>query len=232
MSEDRYFSLQQLADKRIEGFPRTREGWRDFISRNPWPKREVPGRGGKGGTRTEYLPPPEVQLLIDEADARRRDEVPALGAAIAQQERTRYSLLDDFVMVPRYDVSGSAGNGAVIHSEQIVDHLAFRADWVKNALGVARKDLALISVKGDSMEPTLSEGDLILVDTGVRRLEDSAIYVLRRGEGLFVKRVQNKLDGTVVVKSDNHRYDAETYTSESAPSIDVIGRVVWVGRRL
>jgi phage repressor protein C with HTH and peptisase S24 domain len=139
---------------------------------------------------------------------------------------------EDFVMVPRYDVHGSAGNGAVIHSEQIVDYLAFRANWVRNALGVAHKDLVLISVKGDSMEPTLSNGDLILVDTGARRIEDSAIYVLKNGSGLLVKRLQHKLDGTVIVKCDNDRYESEVYSAEAAVAVIVVGRVVWAGRKL
>lgn len=139
----------------------------------------------------------------------------------------------DFVMVPRYDVHGSAGNGSVIHSEQIVDHLAFRAEWVRNALGVAQKDLALISVKGDSMEPTLSNGDLILVDTSARHVEDSAIYVLNSPKGLFVKRLQHKLSGEVVVKSDNAaQYEPEVYDPDAAALLSVVGRVVWAGRRL
>jgi len=139
---------------------------------------------------------------------------------------------DDFVMVPRYDLAGSAGGGALIHSEQIVDHLAFRADWVRNALGVARKDLVLISVKGDSMEPTLSDGDLILIDTSVRTIGDSAVYALRKGDELFVKRIQHKLDGTLRVMSDNAKYETETYDAEHAPAVIVIGRVLWVGRKL
>ncbi len=139
---------------------------------------------------------------------------------------------EDFVMVPRYDVHGSAGHGSVVHSEQIVDYLAFRSDWVRNTLGVAHKDLALISVKGDSMEPTLSNGDLILVDTGARRIEDSAIYVLKNGSGLLVKRLQHKLDGTVIVKCDNARYESEIYSAEAAVAVVVVGRVVWAGRKL
>lgn len=138
----------------------------------------------------------------------------------------------DFVTVPRYDVSGSAGHGAVIHSEQIVDHLAFRADWVKNALGVSRDALALISVKGDSMEPTLSNGDLILLDTTHRQVEDNAIYALQHNGTLLVKRIQRKLDGSLVVKSDNDRYESESLDEEAAGRLKVVGRVVWAGRRM
>jgi phage repressor protein C with HTH and peptisase S24 domain len=139
---------------------------------------------------------------------------------------------DGFIVVPRYEVQASAGNGSVIHSEQIVDYLAFSAEWIRNALGVSQKDLALISVKGDSMEPGLSNDDLILVDMRKSRVEDNAIYVLRLGGELLVKRIQRKLDGSLHVMSDNPRYEAEIISAERAAELSVLGRVVWSGRRM
>jgi phage repressor protein C with HTH and peptisase S24 domain len=141
-------------------------------------------------------------------------------------------LTEGFVQVPRYEVAASAGGGAVIHSEQIVDHLSFKAEWVHNALGVPVKDLALINVTGDSMEPTLSEGDLILIDMSHRGMKDNAIYVLQLNGSLLVKRLQHKLDGSVVVKSDNLIYDPETVSGEAIELLNIIGRVVWCGRRM
>lgn len=141
-------------------------------------------------------------------------------------------LADDFVTVPRYDVEACAGHGAVIHSEQIVDHLAFRSDWVRHALGVQQSDLALISVKGDSMEPTLSNGDLILLDMHQGSVEDNAIYALQHNGTLLVKRIQRRLDGSVVVSSDNPRYEAEVIRAEDVEALRVVGRVVWAGRRM
>lgn len=141
-------------------------------------------------------------------------------------------LADDFVTVPRYDVEACAGHGAVIHSEQVVDHLAFRADWVRHALGVQQSDLALISVKGDSMEPTLSNGDLILLDMHQGKVEDNAIYALQHNGTLLVKRIQRRLDGSVVVSSDNPRYESETIGAEGVDALRVVGRVVWAGRRM
>lgn len=139
---------------------------------------------------------------------------------------------DGFVMVPHYEVHASAGNGSLVHSEQIVDYLAFKADWVRNTLGVAQKDLALISVKGDSMEPVLSNEDLILIDMRKSRVEDNAIYVLQLDGTLLVKRIQRKLDGSLHVMSDNPRYEAEIVNAERAPELHVLGRVVWSGRRM
>ncbi len=138
----------------------------------------------------------------------------------------------DYVHIPRFEVVASAGGGAVVHSEQIVDYLSFRADWVRSALGVSVGDLALISVIGDSMEPSLSEGDVVLLDMTTRSVLDGSIYALQLNGGLLVKRIQRMLDGSLVVKSDNARYDTETVSEDKADRIKIIGRVVWVGRRL
>lgn len=183
--------------------------------------------------RREFLKTGEGEVFEPE---KRAPEVPVPPADIPESytrppKATRLDL-DAFVTVPRYDVSACAGHGAVIHSEHIVDYLAFKADWVRNALGVSAKDLALISVKGDSMEPTLSNGDLILLDMHQGKIEDNAIYALQHNSTLVVKRVQRKLDGSVVVKSDNPRYEAEALGADAAALLKVVGRVVWAGRRM
>lgn len=138
----------------------------------------------------------------------------------------------EYVHIPRFEVAASAGGGAVVHSEQIVDYLSFRADWVRSTLGVSVRDLALISVIGDSMEPSLSEGDVVLLDMTTTSVLDGSIYALQLNGGLLVKRIQRMLDGSLVVKSDNARYDTETVSEDKADRLKVIGRVVWVGRRL
>lgn len=147
----------------------------------------------------------------------------------------QYSLAEpsvEYVHIPRYEVEASAGGGAVIHGEQVVDYLSFRAEWVRNSLGVSVRDLALISVIGDSMEPTLSEGDVVLLDMTTKGVMDGSIYALQLNGGLLVKRIQRKLDGSIVVKPDNPRYDTEIISEDSADLLKIIGRVVWVGRRL
>ncbi|TSK09225.1 MAG: helix-turn-helix transcriptional regulator [Geobacter sp.] len=131
-----------------------------------------------------------------------------------------------YVQVPRYEIAASAGGGAMVHSEQIVDHLAFKADWLKVSLGLSPRHVAVISVIGDSMEPYLDDGDLILVDLSVTHIENNAIYVLQFGDSLLVKRVQVKLDGEVIVKSDNPRYEPEAFHGDSAERLRVVGRMV------
>lgn len=137
--------------------------------------------------------------------------------------------MEGYVLVPRYDVRASAGGGSVVHSEQVVDHLAFKADWVRNRLGVNPAHLLLLEAVGDSMEPTISDGDLLLVSTYEPRIRDNAIYALNVSGDLMVKRVQKKLDGTLVVSSDNPRYSAEEVEARNSDLLRVIGQVLWHG---
>lgn len=180
--------------------------------------------------RRSTVPPEVLPRLMEEAVEYQLDV-----EGLEQRHGAEYpkpSVVGDFVLVPRYDIAGSAGHGSLVSSEQVVDYLAFRADWVRNVLGVAQKDLVLISVKGDSMAPTLSDGDLILVDRSRERIEDSGIYVIHLDDALLVKRIQRHLDGTLTVRSDNERYSAEQVSAESATSLRVVGRVVWACRRV
>lgn len=134
--------------------------------------------------------------------------------------------LDEYIRVPRYEVAASAGGGALVQSEQIVDYLAFKQDWLRSQLGLSPTNVAVISVVGDSMEPYLYDGDLILIDTNVTRIENDAVYVLQTGDSLLVKRIQKKLDGTVIVKSDNERYEPDVFRGEAVAQLRVVGRLV------
>lgn len=139
---------------------------------------------------------------------------------------------DGFILVPRYDVSAKMGSGSVVHSEQIVDHLAFRAEWVRTELGTSPKNLILISAIGDSMEPELRAGDLLLVDCSVEHVRQDAIYAIALEGELRIKRIQRLFDGTLIIKSDNPSYTPEQLTPIQAEQLRIVGRVVWSGRRM
>ena len=138
----------------------------------------------------------------------------------------------DLVAVPRLDVGASAGAGALDGDEKRLGRIAFDPLWLRR-IGVGDgKSLSVIRVQGDSMVPTLSDGDEILVDRGdaAARLRDG-IYVLRIEDALVVKRLAlNPAGSRLSIRSDNDAYPGWPDCALSA--IDVVGRVVWVGRRL
>ncbi|HEY0150157.1 MAG TPA: S24 family peptidase [Allosphingosinicella sp.] len=136
------------------------------------------------------------------------------------------------VAVPRLDVAASAGPGAEAGEERPLGQIAFDSAWLRRMRIAGTERLSMIRVQGDSMVPTLSDGDEILVDgnDGPDRLRDG-IYVLRIDDALVVKRVaRNPAGRGISVRSDNEAYPSWPECDPAA--VDLVGRVVWVGRRL
>ncbi|MDH5637737.1 MAG: S24 family peptidase, partial [Nitrospinota bacterium] len=115
--------------------------------------------------------------------------------------------------------------------DKVIDRIAFRLDWLKSELRLPVGGLVVVRARGDSMEPTIDEGDILLVDSSQERLTDGGIFVILRGEDLVVKRIQTTADGFLLV-SDNQRYSPEPVRATEDEGPRVIGRVVWVGHRL
>jgi phage repressor protein C with HTH and peptisase S24 domain len=138
----------------------------------------------------------------------------------------------DLVPIPRLAVSAAAGHGALPGSERKVAEVAFSARWLEKLSGARPRDLSIIQVEGDSMTPTLGDGDEIMVDLSAARqkLKDG-IYVLRRDDALLVKRVTlHPSRATLTIASDNPAY--ASWTDCAPDEVEIIGRVVWAGRRI
>lgn len=139
-----------------------------------------------------------------------------------------------YVTVPLYDnIRAAAGAGA--HNSQIEladDAMMFKADWIRLELGSRPENLCLIKVSGDSMEPTLRAGDVILIDRSAGRPDREGIYVLRLEDALLVKRLQLVPGGNIKVTSDNSAFEPWTINRSSPPAdLTIVGRVIWSGRR-
>jgi phage repressor protein C with HTH and peptisase S24 domain len=132
-----------------------------------------------------------------------------------------------YVLLPLVEARAAAGSNGGLRSDQIVDFIAFSESFLKQTLRRSPQNLALLTASGDSMDPTIRDGDLLLVDTSARRIEGSRIYVLAIGGALMVKRIQLRLDGSVVVKSDNAVYEPEVLAADQTSSLNILGQVVW-----
>ena len=134
--------------------------------------------------------------------------------------------------IPRYAVGASAGPGALPDDERAVAHIGFDPAWLRRLGASAPDELSITRVEGDSMLPTLASGDDILIDgsDAADRLRDG-IYVLRRDDALNVKRLAIH-PGTrrITVASDNPAHP--TWPDCDPATIDIIGRVIWAGRRI
>jgi phage repressor protein C with HTH and peptisase S24 domain len=135
------------------------------------------------------------------------------------------------VAVPRLDVEASAGAGAAGAEDRALFEVAFDPRWLRRIGGDGRR-VSMIEVRGDSMEPLLGDGDEILVDQddAAGRLRDG-VYVLRREGALMVKRLSPHPGGQrVSVSSDNPAYPS--WPDCDAAGVDVVGRVIWAGKRI
>lgn len=138
--------------------------------------------------------------------------------------------LDEFVFVPRYNVSAAAGYGAWNDDETPMFTVSFRRYWVTNHLKADPSKLSVISVYGDSMEGVLNDKDIILINH-----EDcdprEGIYVIRIDGQLIVKRVQRLPGSMLRVTSTNPAYEPFTVNLAQVPDdFAVVGKVVWYGR--
>lgn len=136
---------------------------------------------------------------------------------------------NDYVLAPRHNVHASAGGGSIISDESVVNHLAFKREWITQSLGCQPDKICVIEVRGDSMTPTINDADLLLLDLRMARQKTEGVYVIQFQGGLLVKRLRYKINGTVEVISDNARYPTETLTHKEAEDLQVLGRVVWHG---
>lgn len=168
-------------------------------------------------------------------------------ATIATVSRSSYSWLatgeetgtsdiqpvsDDIVQIVQYDFKASAGTGCFVVSENPVAKFEFSKEWlIKQSL--YGKHLTIVPVFGDSMEPTLMDEDLMLVEVieDPKQLNDG-IYVFRIDETILVKRLQYDFAMRGYhATSDNSAYQPFFIGEEFKGRFQILGRMVRVLQR-
>ena len=105
----------------------------------------------------------------------------------------------------------------------MVSTFAFRKSWLKRKAS-SSKNVALMPVRGDSMEPIIIDGDVVMIDKGRRRVHDGYIYALGIGETVSIKRLYILPNGRCRVRSDNPEF--ESYEVD-LKEIRILGQVIW-----
>jgi len=143
----------------------------------------------------------------------------------------RGRVMNDFAVIQRLDVSASAGSGAVTIHEDTVELLAFQNEWLKSR-HIKPESARVLTAKGDSMEPTIRDGDVLIVDTSITSVRDNAIYIVVYNGNVLVKRVNLKVNGSLVLISDNDRHPPEEVPKSEVHDLHIAGRVMWFGRSI
>jgi len=144
----------------------------------------------------------------------------------------------DYAHVPLHDAMLAAGAGVFNGSETVVETLAFRREWLQR-IGVSASTARLARVQGDSMQPSLWHGDMILIDTRTneppvrdrdqRDQRRSPIYALIDNGEARVKRIERPSPDQMLLISDNTDYPPELRQGTDLKAITIIGKVAWWG---
>ncbi len=141
-----------------------------------------------------------------------------------------------FATVARHDCFAAAGGGFVNFDEPPIDHLAFSKTWLMQN-GIHPGSCVLINARGQSMEPSIYDGDLVMIDRRKRDIRNGRIYVYNDPtDGTRIKRLEVVPGHTIIVRSDNHdqkEFPPEYHTAEAMNAISsgIIGEVVWSGHK-
>ncbi|WBQ12848.1 S24 family peptidase [Hyphomonadaceae bacterium BL14] len=140
---------------------------------------------------------------------------------------------EGFSPIAEIDVRASAGPGAINEGlEEASETWLLPDPLIRHEFRARAADLRMITIDGDSMEPVLSSGDRILIDTSQRIPVPPGIFVVWDGMGLVAKRVEHIAHSEpprVIIHSVNPEY--RTYERD-AEEVNIVGRVIWAARRL
>ena len=161
-----------------------------------------------------------------------RDSIPRADIAVKVAEKlnttveylmtgnsTKINNSSKTFLVPILNQELSAGHGELLPEEDIVEGLLSLPIWLRKKYG---NNLGALHVHGDSMQPTLSDGDMVVCDSLGWDKSDGLFAIRLNGNG-YVKRLQ-VVSGKILIKSDNPNYDTITEAIDS-DAINVIGKV-------
>jgi phage repressor protein C with HTH and peptisase S24 domain len=174
-----------------------------------------------------------LQVDVSAFSERLAEEMAKIAQAVEREPREFSSPSEkDYALIPQFKAHGSCGDGYMNEHVQLTEGLVFKRDWLKR-MNAKPENLYVIYANGDSMEPYIFEGDVVLFDTSQTDPKDKQVYVIRRPDGgNSIKRLIQQLSGTWVIRSDNPDKAAnpdEPVSDSSIHDMPILGRVIWRG---
>lgn len=177
------------------------------------------------GCTTDWIITGKGQPFADDQDGAADAFIPVDKPKLSPNEG---GVMDDFDMIPMACAKLNAGGGNVVLSEGFREFYAFRKDWISR-IATGKNRVFLMAVEGDSMEPTIYDGDTVMIDQGRKEIRTGRVYALGTGDLIMIKRLDVLMDARVKVISDNGKYSPYIIDGKS---LRVIGQVVWFARQL
>jgi len=175
---------------------------------------------------------PNIDSLIKISHAFNISSDWLIGSSNVSLENARILSDSDYVSIPLYSAEASAGCGCFIHDDAIVGEHLILADDLKH-LGMKEDEACAIKARGDSMLPTLMDGDLLVVDTREQLGVYDGVYAISLDNQLLVKRLRYDIgsQGYQII-SDNPDHDNFLLPKEELSRLRINGRVRQVVKNL
>jgi phage repressor protein C with HTH and peptisase S24 domain len=140
------------------------------------------------------------------------------------------------IPIKYYDINASVGNGYFVNNENFeviqIDEIQLKKIGIISDF----ESISIINAKGDSMSPTIKDGDLLFVNTNKKEIYNKKIYVINEDNLLKVKRIikESPLDNKITIKSDNEidgEYPPYPITIDESKNI-ICGMVIFYCRNI
>lgn len=139
---------------------------------------------------------------------------------------------NEYILVPQFDIYGSCGSGSIIDAVEVKGGLVFSREWIREQGLPNPDDLRVIYAKGDSMYPSIEDGQVLLVNPHESTPKSNKVYFLSMGDQYYVKRLVNMLTHWVI-RSDNPdkiQYPDITLSADDLmKKVSIEGRICWKG---
>jgi phage repressor protein C with HTH and peptisase S24 domain len=134
-----------------------------------------------------------------------------------------------YAPIPRFTVEGKEGQEVDISSE--VSSLAFDRQWYEQ-LGLRPVDAVYARMPDNTMEPTIREGGIVVIDASTNKLRGDGVYCLMSNGTMAIKRLQADFGGGLWVRGDNSTYKEQHVDQDKIDRLYIIGKVIWAGGQL
>lgn len=195
-------------------------------------------------SRRSGVPQPTInRILSGESSSPRKNTVEPISRALkvtpdwllfgGEESRGHGSPSEaDYALIPQYKAHGSCGDGYLNDHVEVTEGLVFKRDWLAR-MKAKPENLCIIYAEGESMEPYVFEGDVVLFDSSKTEPKDRQAYVIRRPDGgISIKRMIQQISGTWLIRSDNadkFKYPDEQLSEDALHEVPILGRVIWRG---
>ena len=140
--------------------------------------------------------------------------------------RARETRESNYTEVPLREATASMGGGSTETGDRTLTYLSFRTEWIRSKGNP--EYMTAIRAFGDSMEPTIADGSVVLIDEGRRQFVKNKVYYLRHNGQMYIKRLIDA-GGQLGIASDN---DSNVLLVADADDFEIIGRCIWTAREL